>query len=305
MPMPITYPTVPSRVNQHMSGSGPSSSRPSSPFVVTNGTEIKSPPQASLSPSITRRNSGYLDQSDQMSYPFPHQSTAGATMSSAGGSMTQTISSSSYANGSVGVTRPIEYPQVIRMPPAVASPQMNSRMIGSRPSSSSLSQQQQQQQQPSSISQVQQQISGSSPLPPKLPRLSDYPVSFWGDVQIATCGLKNMGNTCYMNAPIQCLSATVPFSAFFREGRWKNAVNYTNPMGSKSKEFVESFAFLLRDMWATDMPYLSPNLFRVSCRMVSSFVGGLCGADCFLDSDLWSNRTGCLMGRTSMIRKSF
>lgn len=50
----------------------------------------------------------------------------------------------------------------------------------------------------------------------KPPRIqSDYPVTYWADVQVGFSGLKNLGNTCYMNAPIQCLSATVPFARFF------------------------------------------------------------------------------------------
>jgi ubiquitin carboxyl-terminal hydrolase 8 len=44
---------------------------------------------------------------------------------------------------------------------------------------------------------------------------SDYPVTYWSDLPISTSGLKNLGNTCYMNATVQCLSASVPFARFF------------------------------------------------------------------------------------------
>lgn len=56
------------------------------------------------------------------------------------------------------------------------------------------------------------------PKPPTIP--STYPVTYWSDMQIVTAGLKNLGNTCYMNATIQCLSATVPFARFFTGMCW-------------------------------------------------------------------------------------
>lgn len=51
------------------------------------------------------------------------------------------------------------------------------------------------------------------PTPPRIN--SDQPVTYWGDMNIRKLGLKNLGNTCYMNAMIQCLLATVPFARFF------------------------------------------------------------------------------------------
>jgi ubiquitin carboxyl-terminal hydrolase 8 len=100
---------------------------------------------------------------------------------------------------------PIDYPElasqtIIRPPPVAASIM---ERLDNRP-------------------RVQQEIAPSfSPTGPKPPRIpSDYPVTYWFDLQIGTSGLKNLGNTCYMNAPIQCLSATVPFARFFT-GKFK------------------------------------------------------------------------------------
>jgi len=50
------------------------------------------------------------------------------------------------------------------------------------------------------------------------------------------------------------------------EGRWKSAVNYTNPLGSKGK-LAGAFAKLLHEMWGGDFPYLTPIDFRVGSRI--------------------------------------
>lgn len=97
--------------------------------------------------------------------------------------------------------------------------------------------------------------------PPRIK--SDYPVTYFGDVHIATTGLKNLGNTCYMNATIQCLSATVPFARFFNDGRWRNAINYTNAMGTKGA-FASAFSVIIHDLWHGDLPYITPLEFRKS-----------------------------------------
>jgi ubiquitin carboxyl-terminal hydrolase 8 len=90
---------------------------------------------------------------------------------------------------------PIDYPDlsaqhILRPPPAAASPKERPRTHAHSFS-----------------------VPATGPPPPTIP--SDYPVTYWGDVQIGTMGLKNLGNTCYMNSTIQCLSATVPFARFF------------------------------------------------------------------------------------------
>ncbi|KAK0489313.1 ubiquitin carboxyl-terminal hydrolase 4 [Armillaria novae-zelandiae] len=80
---------------------------------------------------------------------------------------------------------------------------------------------------------------------------------------IGMSGLKNLGSTGYMNAPIQCLSATVPFARFFTgvDGRWKHDINNHNKLGTNGR-LSGAFAKVLYDMWGQDLPYLTPIDFR-------------------------------------------
>ena len=130
---------------------------------------VSLPPQASINPSLSRRRSDYVDQSQE-------------------------------ALSNINARPPIDYPDlssrhILRPPPVAASSAMERQ--DNRP-------------------RVLQRSSSDSPAGPRPPTIkSDYPVTYWADMQIGTSGLKNLGNTCYMNATIQCLSATVPFARFF------------------------------------------------------------------------------------------
>ncbi|KAF5351330.1 hypothetical protein D9758_008023 [Tetrapyrgos nigripes] len=251
---PFTYPSAYTTASSSSSSSHPNS--------YSSQYDITSPPQASLSPSLTRRRSDYIDQSQEAL------------------SLSQSHSSSGYPHQA---RSPIEYPvlagsnshqvqHMIRPPPLAASSPLGERQNNRAPLV------------PSSFPNVNgvaypnsASTSLTPPVPPRIP--STFPVTYFPSSPAPTIGisgLKNLGNTCYMNAPIQCLSATYPFARFFLENKWKNAVNMQNKMGSKGA-LTSGFAGLLRMMWnggTGDLRYLNPGEFRKTvCQLNSQYIG--------------------------------
>jgi ubiquitin C-terminal hydrolase len=77
------------------------------------------------------------------------------------------------------------------------------------------------------------------------------------------CGLANLGNTCYANSAIQCISYMPLLRSYLLSAQYKASgdLNKDNPLGTGGK-LLEEFADLLRIMWSGKYGERSPTRFR-------------------------------------------
>eukprot|EP00842_Homolaphlyctis_polyrhiza_P006455 jgi/Hompol1/6810/HPOL_005103-RA len=102
---------------------------------------------------------------------------------------------------------------------------------------------------------------------------SQIPILQLGSANLGIAGLKNIGNTCFLNSVVQCLSATVPFARFFLDGSYRRFINRNNPMSSKGR-MAESFAQLIQAIWKSQDTVVVPSEFKETVNdLHPSFAG--------------------------------
>ena len=86
-------------------------------------------------------------------------------------------------------------------------------------------------------------------------------------------GIGNIGNTCYMNTSLQCLSNCKILTDYFLYGYYIPFINRTNSIGSKGK-IVESYAEVIKHLWYGQKKFIEPYRLKNECGMVRNMFAG-------------------------------
>lgn len=83
----------------------------------------------------------------------------------------------------------------------------------------------------------------------------------YADATPGLCGIKNFGNTCFMNCIIQCLNSSSYFVDFFLNNHYKKDLNRTNELGFRG-EVADEYAVIVSALWSGHCKAIAPKRFK-------------------------------------------
>lgn len=87
------------------------------------------------------------------------------------------------------------------------------------------------------------------------------------------CGLSNLGNTCFMNSALQCMSNVPLLTDYFLTQKYKSEINTVNPLG-RHGEIAEAYANLISEIWSGNNSYVIPRQFKFAIsKFAPQFTG--------------------------------
>ncbi|XP_069481068.1 ubiquitin carboxyl-terminal hydrolase 8 isoform X2 [Ambystoma mexicanum] len=95
----------------------------------------------------------------------------------------------------------------------------------------------------------------------------------FGGAGPALTGLRNLGNTCYMNSVLQSLCNTPFLSEYFHKNCYEKDINRSNVLGHKG-EVAEEFAVIMKALWTGQYRYISPRDFKITIGKINDQFAG-------------------------------
>ncbi|MBN3287879.1 UBP8 hydrolase, partial [Polyodon spathula] len=95
----------------------------------------------------------------------------------------------------------------------------------------------------------------------------------FGGLGPALTGLRNLGNTCYMNSILQCLCNTPRMAEYFHRNYYQDDINRSNFLGHKG-EVADEFGVIMKALWSGQYKFISARDFKITIGKINDQFAG-------------------------------